>query len=41
MRSVNGDVVEVYVTSRRMHGRTLAEIVDRIGDDARGVFMRS
>ncbi len=41
LRAVNGDVVEVYVTSRQMHGRTLAEIVDRIGDDANGVFMRS
>ena len=40
MRSVNGDVVEVYVTSRQLHGRTLAEIVDRFGDDAHGVFMR-
>ena len=41
MRAVNGDVVEVYVTSRQLHGRTLAEIVDRFGDDAHGVFMRS
>jgi putative transport protein len=40
MRSVNGDVAEVYVTSRQLHGRSLAEVVDRFGDDARGVFMR-
>ena len=41
LRSVNGDVVEVYVTSRQMHGRTLAEIVDQLGADAHGVFMRA
>jgi aspartate-alanine antiporter len=41
MRSVNGDVVEVYVTSRQFHGRSLAEIVDRLGEDAHGIFMRS
>ena len=41
MRSVPGDVLEVYVTARELHGRTLAEIVDRMGDKARGVFLRS
>jgi len=41
MRSVPGDVLEVYVTARDLHGRTLAEIVDRMGDKARGVFLRS
>lgn len=40
LRSVSGDVVEVYVTSRQLHGRTLAEIVDRFGEEAHGVFMR-
>ncbi len=41
MRSVPGDVLEVFVTARELHGRTLAEIVDRMGDLARGVFLRS
>ena len=41
MRSVHGDVVEVFVTSRDMHGRTLTEIVDRFGDAAHGVFLRA
>jgi len=41
MRSVPGDVVEVYVTARNLHGRTLSDIVERVGDRARGVFMRS
>ena len=41
MRSVPGDVLEVFVTARDLHGRTLAEIVERLGDRARGVFLRS
>jgi AspT/YidE/YbjL antiporter-like protein len=41
MRSVQGDVVEVFVTARALHGRTLTEIVGRMGDAARGVFLRA
>jgi putative transport protein len=41
MRAVPGDVVEVYVTARDLHGRTLEDIVDRMGDEARGVFLRA
>jgi aspartate-alanine antiporter len=41
MRSIPGDVVEAYVTARDLHGRTLSDIVDRVGDTARGVFLRS
>lgn len=41
MRSVPGEVLEVYVTARNLHGRTLAEIVDEVGDAARGVFLRA
>ena len=41
MRSVPGDVLEVFVTARELHGLTLTEIVDRFGDRARGVFMRA
>jgi putative transport protein len=41
MRSVPGEVLEVFVTARNLHGRTLAEIVDEMGDAARGVFLRS
>lgn len=40
MRSIPGDVVEVFVTARALHGRTLAQIVGRLGDTARGVFLR-
>jgi putative transport protein len=41
MRSVPGEVVEVLVTARDLHGRTLSDIVDRVGDTARGVFLRA
>jgi AspT/YidE/YbjL antiporter-like protein len=41
MRSVPGDVVEVFVTARELHGRSLAEIVEKVGDRAKGVFLRS
>ncbi len=41
MRSVPGEVLEVLVSARELHGRSLAEIVERVGDDARGVFLRS
>ena len=41
MRTVNGEAVEVIVSSRDLHGRSLAEIVERVGDAARGVFLRS
>ena len=41
MRSVPGEVAEVFVTARDLHGRTLGEIVGRMGDVARGVFLRA
>jgi putative transport protein len=41
MRSVPGEVVDVFVTARDLQGRTLSDIVDRFGDAARGVFLRA
>ena len=41
MRSVPGEVLEVFVTARDFHGRTLAEIVDDLGKMAHGVFLRA
>ena len=41
MRSVPGEVLEVFVTARELHGRTLSDIVDCMGDAAHGVFLRS
>ena len=40
MRSVAGEVLEVLVGASDLHGRTLTEIVERVGDAARGVFLR-
>jgi predicted transcriptional regulator len=41
MRSVPSQIVEVFVTARHRHGRTLAEIVEELGSAAHGVFLRS
>jgi AspT/YidE/YbjL antiporter-like protein len=41
MREVIGEALDVLVASRALHGRTLAEIVERVGDAARGVFLRA
>jgi putative transport protein len=41
MRSVPGEVLEVLVADRDLHDRTLTEIVERVGDAARGVFLRA
>lgn len=41
MRSVPGQIVEVLVTARHLHGRTLAEIVEELGSAAHGVFLRA
>lgn len=41
MRSVPGEAVEVFITARDLHGRTLGDIVERLGDTTRGVFLRS
>ena len=41
MRAVPGEVVDVVVTARDLHGRTLSDIVERVGDAARGVFLRA
>ena len=36
----SGDALGVLVTNNELHGRTLSEIADRVGDAARGVFLR-
>jgi aspartate-alanine antiporter len=40
LREISGDALGVLVSNNRLHGRTLSEIVDQVGDDARGVFLR-
>jgi putative transport protein len=41
MRSVPGEVADVFVTARDLHGQTLDTIVERFGGMARGVFLRA
>jgi putative transport protein len=40
LREVLGDALGVLVSNNALHGRTLSEIADRVGDAARGVFLR-
>ena len=40
LREVQGDALGVLVNNRALHGCTLTEIADRVGADARGVFLR-
>jgi len=40
LREILGDAIGVLVTNNELHGRTLSEIADRVGDAARGVFLR-
>jgi putative transport protein len=41
MRAVTGEVVEVIVSARELNGRSLTDIVEHVGESARGVFLRS
>jgi aspartate-alanine antiporter len=40
LRGVSGDVLDVLVNDKALHGRTLTEIAERVGAEARGVFLR-
>ena len=40
LREILGDALGVLVSNEALHGRTLAEIADKVGDSARGVFLR-
>jgi aspartate-alanine antiporter len=41
MRDVPGETLEVLVTASEVHGRTLSDVVEYVGNDARGVFLRA
>jgi aspartate-alanine antiporter len=41
LRAIPGNVVEVLVDSRKLHGRSIKEVAERVGDSARGVFLRA
>jgi aspartate-alanine antiporter len=36
-----GNVVDVLVENRKLHGRSIREIAEQLGDEARGVFLRT
>jgi AspT/YidE/YbjL antiporter-like protein len=40
LQEISGDALGVLVTNNELHGRTLSEIAERVGDAARGVFLR-
>ncbi|MFK4539512.1 putative transport protein [Bradyrhizobium ottawaense] len=41
LKAVPGNVLEVLVDNRHLHGRSIQEIATRVGTDARGVFLRA
>ena len=40
LREISGDALGILVTNNKLHSRTLSEIIDQVGDSARGVFLR-
>jgi aspartate-alanine antiporter len=40
LKTMPGNVLEVLVDNRHLHGRSIQEIASRVGADARGVFLR-
>jgi putative transport protein len=41
LRAIPGNVVDVLVDNRKLHGRSVKEVAERVGDNARGVFLRN
>ncbi|UPK29823.1 aspartate:alanine exchanger family transporter [Bradyrhizobium sp. 195] len=41
LKTMPGNVLEVLVDNRHLHGRSIQEIASRVGTDARGVFLRA
>ena len=41
LKAVPGNVVDVLVDSRKLHGRSIKDVTERVGSDARGVFLRA
>jgi putative transport protein len=41
LKAIPGNVLEVLVNNRNLHGRSIQEVADRVGNDARGVFLRA
>jgi aspartate-alanine antiporter len=41
LHNLPGQVIDVLVDSRKLHGLTIREVAERVGDNARGVFLRT
>jgi len=41
LKALPGNVVDVLVDNRKLHGRSVKDMADRVGDAARGVFLRT
>ncbi|UFW52683.1 MULTISPECIES: aspartate:alanine exchanger family transporter [Bradyrhizobium] len=41
LKSLPGNVIEVIVENRKLHGRSIREVAEIVGDSARGVFLRA
>jgi AspT/YidE/YbjL antiporter-like protein len=41
LRSLPGNVIEILVENRKLHGRSIRDVVEIAGDNARGVFLRA
>jgi putative transport protein len=41
LKAIPGNVLEVLVDNRKLHGHSVQEVADRVGGDARGVFLRT
>ncbi|WOH72123.1 TrkA C-terminal domain-containing protein [Bradyrhizobium sp. NDS-1] len=41
LKAIPGNVVEVLVDNRQLHGRSIKDVAERVGANARGVFLRA
>ncbi|MCC8978752.1 aspartate:alanine exchanger family transporter [Bradyrhizobium acaciae] len=41
LKAIPGNVVEVLVDNRRLHGRSVKDVAEQVGGNARGVFLRA
>ncbi|WP_375307537.1 TrkA C-terminal domain-containing protein [Bradyrhizobium sp. A11] len=41
LKAMPGNVVDVLVDNRKLHGRSVQDVADRVGSNARGVFLRA
>ncbi|WP_050404233.1 aspartate:alanine exchanger family transporter [Bradyrhizobium embrapense] len=41
LKAIPGNVIEVLVDNRKLHGRSLRDVAEQVGGNARGVFLRA